>query len=103
MASVTGKVHPLVILNISDHHTRSKFSNQTQVIGALMGVQTERTIQINNTFEIPLLGMYIQQGHKIDSEFFTKKQEQYKQVFPELDFIGWYSTEALDIAIHHQV
>jgi predicted NUDIX family NTP pyrophosphohydrolase len=33
----------------------------------------------------------------IDKDFFTTKQDLYKQVFPELDFIGWYTTAERNI------
>jgi COP9 signalosome complex subunit 6 len=50
------KLHPLVLLNVSDHHTRSKMihNQNMQSIGALMGTQQGRVIHLRNSFEIPL-------------------------------------------------
>jgi COP9 signalosome complex subunit 6 len=92
------KLHPLVLLNISDHHTRSKLIHDqvVQSVGALMGVQQGRIIQLNNSFEIPLT------KDGIDKEFIVKKLELYKQVFPELDFMGWYTTAETDLNSFNQ-
>jgi COP9 signalosome complex subunit 6 len=79
----------LVILNISDHHTRVKSQNNNtsvQVYGALIGVQNGRGIEIFNSFEIPVANKLL------DHTYFLMKQDQYKQVFPKFEFLGWYST-----------
>lgn len=48
--------HPLPILNVSEHFTRSRIQNPDQlpqqVYGALLGTQSGRDIEIQNTFEI---------------------------------------------------
>lgn len=47
------KLHPLVIINISDHFTRAKIrDNATRVFGALLGVQEGRNVEIFNSFEL---------------------------------------------------
>ena len=50
-------VHPLVIMNISDHYTREKVKqgskSNPRVIGILMGVQKGRDIEIFNSFPVP--------------------------------------------------
>jgi len=43
----------------------------------------------------------------IDKDFYTIREEQFKQVFQDLDFLGWYSTgdapNSSDIAVHKQI
>lgn len=88
------KLHPLVLINISDHHTRMKANapdgKGERVLGCLLGTQTGRTVDISNSFE---LKYSIQsEGVVIDEAFRKKKQEQYLQVFPKLYVVGWYAT-----------
>lgn len=72
-----------------------------RVIGAILGNQNGREIEIMNSFEIPI------NANTVDKVFFLQKQEQYKQVFPKLEFLGWYSTggdlDEADNHIHNQV
>jgi len=97
-----------VIINISDHFTRAKVESTTtpppRVIGALLGTQNGRNIEISNSFE--LVYHTIQGAIVIDTDYLKSKQEQFKKVFPTNDFLGWYSTgnavHQNDIAIHKQ-
>jgi len=98
-------LHPLPILNISEHLTRMKLqtrSNLPFVVGALLGTQNGREVEIVNSFELAMEG----DGVTIDSGFFVARKEQYKQVFPSLEFIGWYTVAphptAQHIALHEQ-
>ncbi|KAJ3268074.1 COP9 signalosome complex subunit 6 [Borealophlyctis nickersoniae] len=102
-------LHPLVIMNISDQHTRTRVQNQnsgtpTQVLGALVGVQTGRELEIFDSYELPYT--VIDGNCVIDKTYFLNKQEQFRQVFPNYDFLGWYSTglkpTAREIHIHQQ-
>jgi COP9 signalosome complex subunit 6 len=88
------KLHPLVLMNISDHLTRSRLlhGETAHIVGALMGSQEGRTIQLTNSHEVPL-----ESSDRIDKEFFIKKQALYKQVFPELEFQGWYTSQDCEI------
>ena len=54
-SGLTFKLHPLVILNISDHHTRVKAQRNgmaMRVLGCVLGIQTGRTVEIFNSFEL---------------------------------------------------
>lgn len=107
--SVTVQLHPLVIMNISEHWTRirAQEGRALQVIGALIGKQAGRSIEVMNSFEL----LYAQNGDTgeivIDSEYYYTKEEQFKQVFKDLDFLGWYTTGGApnesDIKIHRQM
>jgi len=86
-------LHPLVLINMSDHWIRTRVQNNVdnpRVIGALLGIQTGRNIEIMNSFE--LVYDVVDKRIVIDSKYLTPKQEQFKKVFPTYDFLGWYST-----------
>ncbi|KAK7921906.1 hypothetical protein WMY93_008808 [Mugilogobius chulae] len=105
--SVSVALHPLVILNISDHwiRIRSQEGRPMQVIGALIGKQEGRNIEVMNSFE--LLSHTIDDRVHIDKEYYYTKEEQFKQVFKEMEFLGWYTTggppDSSDIHIHKQL
>lgn len=111
VASVTGgsvvvALHPLVIMNISEHWTRIRAQGRVvQVLGALIGKQQGRNIEIMNSFE--LVFHQIDNEVLIDREYYNIKEDQFKQVFSDLDFLGWYNigeevTES-DIKLHQQI
>ncbi|XP_021726325.1 COP9 signalosome complex subunit 6a-like [Chenopodium quinoa] len=112
-SGLTFKLHPLVILNISDHFTRVKSQLQhpthsnsgepsppPRVYGCVIGVQKGRTVEIFNSFEL----LYDSATHSLDRGFLEKKQELYKKVFPNFYILGWYSTgidaQESDMHIH---
>jgi len=86
-------LHPLVLINMSDHWIRTRVQNNVEnprVIGALLGLQTGRNIEIMNSFE--LVYDVVDKRIIIEPKYLTSKQEQFKKVFPTYDFLGWYST-----------
>ncbi|GAA5798105.1 COP9 signalosome subunit 6 [Helicostylum pulchrum] len=103
-------VHPLVLLNISDHYTRTKLQTPAAIdngrmYGALLASQSGRDIDIINSFDLPL-SVNGKDNVQLDKKFLLYKLEQLKQVFPTLDFMGWYSlgpkpTES-DLKLHEQ-
>ncbi|CAI0396963.1 unnamed protein product [Linum tenue] len=121
-SGLTFKLHPLVMVNISDHYTRVKSqmnppvtstscSNTNgngngapapppRVYGCVIGVQRGRTVEIFNSFEL----LYDSATDSLDRAFLLKKQELYKKVFPNFYVLGWYSTgsdaEESDMHIH---
>lgn len=108
-ASVAIHLHPLVVMNISEHWTRVRAQeNQSrQVIGALIGKQTGRKIEVMNSFELIYSKDTESDEIIINTEYYYTKAEQFKQVFKDLDFLGWYTTggppNESDIKIHHQM
>jgi len=104
--SVTVSLHPLVILNISEHWTRIRAQEgKLQVIGALIGQHKGRHLEIMNSFELvysEIEGMTV-----IDKDYYKTKEEQFKQVFQDMDFLGWYTTgdmpTPMDIHIQRQI
>lgn len=105
--SVSISLHPLVIMNISEHWTRvrSQEGKPKQVIGALIGKQKGRNIEVMNSFELNF--DTIDSQIVIDMEYYNTKEEQFKQVFSEMDFLGWYTTgdspTGSDIHVHRQI
>lgn len=105
--SVTCSLHPLVIMNISDHWTRIRAQNgfKSQVYGALIGKQKGRNIEVMNSFELK----FDLKGDEVTilMDYYNTKEEQYKQVFSDLDFLGWYTTGTVPsekhIKIHSQI
>jgi len=104
--SVNVALHPLVIMNISEHWTRVKAQEgkPMQVLGAVIGQQKGRKIEIMNSIE--LLFDIVEGEIVIDMSYYELKEGQFKQVFSEMDFLGWYSTgdgaSESDIKIHKQ-
>ncbi|XP_051203358.1 COP9 signalosome complex subunit 6 [Lolium perenne] len=126
-SGLTFKLHPLVIVNVSDHYTRVKaqaaFSAEPasagkaqascsadapssepavppRVFGCVIGVQRGRTVEIFNSFELvidPVTGT-------LERAFLEKKLELYKKVFPDFYVLGWYSTgsdvQDTDMLVH---
>lgn len=107
VGSVSVSLHPLVLMNISEHWTRIRAQEGTpqQVVGALIGKQKGRNIEIMNSFE--LVFTVIEGDIIIDREYYTTKETQFKQVFSDMDFLGWYTTgdspDNKDIKIHRQI
>merc|ERR1740124_1993399 len=106
-ATVSVSLHPLVIMNISEHWTRTKAQEgrPAPVYGALIGKQNGRDIELMNSFELDY--NVIEGCVVIDRDYYNTKEEQFKQVFSDMDFLGWYSTgdqpSAVDIAVHRQI
>lgn len=95
-ASVTVSLHPLVIMNISEHWTRIRaqkgFKQQGKnifiifryslyiwfflVIGALIGKQTGRHIEVMNSFELRF--EIVDQTIIINQDYYNTKEQQCK-------------------------
>jgi COP9 signalosome complex subunit 6 len=75
-SGLTFQLHPLALINVSDHHTRVKAQTGvvSRVIGGLLGIQTGRNVEITNSFELVTTGS----GHDvaIDIAYLITKQEQ---------------------------
>ena len=105
--SVTVSLHPLVIMNISEHWTRFKvqYGSPEKVFGAIIGKQKGRNIEIMNSFELDYT--MVEDKVVINRDYYNMKEEQFKQVFSDMDFLGWYSTgdhpSKVDAEVHKQV
>lgn len=105
--SISVLLHPLVVMNISEHWTRvrAQEGKAQQVIGALIGKQKGRSLEIMNSFE--LVFTHVEGSIIIDRDYYNTKEEQFKQVFSDMDFLGWYTTgdapNESDIHVHKQI
>jgi len=71
------------------------------VFGALFGTQKGREIEISNSFEMLMLSL---DGiPTIDQDYFAQKTAQFKEVFPSLELLGWYSTVSTLSPMHYIV
>ncbi|GAA5826308.1 hypothetical protein JCM5353_003787 [Sporobolomyces roseus] len=89
-------LHPLPLLNISDHYTRQSLNHSNpsiRVVGGLLGTQQGRQIDIINSFELALLEPPSNSPDQLnlDHTYFTTRRDQFRQVFPTFDFLGWYT------------
>ncbi|XP_057373740.1 COP9 signalosome complex subunit 6-like [Daphnia carinata] len=104
--SISVLLHPLVVMNISEHWTRvrAQEGKAQQVIGALIGKQKGRSLEIMNSFELVFT---VIDNIVIDRDYYNTKEEQFKQVFSDMDFLGWYTTgdtpNESDIHVHKQI
>lgn len=103
---ITIRLHPLPIINMSEHLVRSSVQpmggKSNRIAGALLGNHLGREVEIHTTFEL-LIG----EEDRIDQEYLRSRQAQFKQVFPTFDLLGWYSSGSIplpqDMAIHRQL
>jgi COP9 signalosome complex subunit 6 len=112
-------LHPLVIINISDHFNRfaamkifghpnpvpagdsssavlTDLDGNIRVIGILLGNQDGRTVEIRHSFELPARTLSFSDAGiptvDVDLEFLQVRIDQYKQIFPNYHVVGWYTT-----------
>jgi len=87
-------VHPLVLLSVADHHSRSVSRNtQRRVVGVLLGQDNGKTINVANSFAIPF-----EEDEKdsktwfLDHNYIEGMYEMFKKVNARERMIGWYHT-----------
>ena len=80
------KLHPLVLINISDHYTREKcrpegsplYTGAQRVAGVLFGVQQGNTVDIYESFEMLYTRDSTSGILKFDDELLQRKKAQCK-------------------------
>ena len=97
---------PLLFLLSSEYfRTKAQNSRPIPVYGALIGKQNGRDIELMNSFELDT--QVIEGTVVIDMDYYKTKEEQFKQVFSDMDFLGWYCTgdspSPMDITVHQQI
>ena len=78
------KLHPLVLINISEHYTREKcrpqgsplYTGSERVAGVLFGVQRGNTVDIYESFEMLFATDYTTGVLKFDEGFLQRKKAQ---------------------------
>ena len=98
-------LHPLVVINISDHYTRARAqaavapapgggaasSTPPCVYGAVLGEQVGRRVELANSFELKV-AKAPNGTDVIDMEYLRMRLDQYKKTYPKYDMLGWYCT-----------
>jgi len=110
------RLHPLVVLHIADQYTRTiQQSGQGRVMGALMGSQVGRVVNIVDALDIAFdFGGVEKTPDLKDSVKFTEALKTldedvklFKTTFPAYEVLGWYTTasgvEPVHGAIHKQM
>lgn len=86
-------LHPLTLLNISDHKTRLavRAAPGTPVVasGVLLGCYSS-TLEVHTSFACPTT---VSDAVCFDLEFLKQLRDQFAQVFPQYEPVGWYSTD----------
>ncbi|XP_044460628.1 eukaryotic translation initiation factor 3 subunit F-like [Mangifera indica] len=89
-ASVTAKVHPLVIFNICDCYVRRP-DQAERVIGTLLGsVLPDGTVDIRNSYVVPHNEFSDQVA--LDIEYHHTMLKSHLKVNPQEVIVGWFST-----------
>ncbi|CAD7963054.1 unnamed protein product [Amoebophrya sp. A25] len=109
--ATTAKVHPLVLLNVSDHMTRK---SETEVVGVLLGAYAaddSRVVEVLNSFEVKTedaepgtTGSRMKHDpessplQRLDHAYLQQRLRQYAEVFPRMEMMGYYIGLGNDVA-----
>eukprot|EP00388_Colpodella_angusta_P015163 GDKJ01037636.1.p1 GENE.GDKJ01037636.1~~GDKJ01037636.1.p1 ORF type:complete len:302 (+),score=66.40 GDKJ01037636.1:54-959(+) len=87
-------LHPLALLSIADHKIRAQMNlvDIEDVVGMLLGKKSESSIEIFHTFDV----LSENNSAKLDGEFLKTRAAQYKEIYPNMDVVGWYATTSFD-------
>ncbi|KAJ5775335.1 uncharacterized protein N7511_000346 [Penicillium nucicola] len=103
------QLHPLVLLTISDQITRHAARQQRgPIIGGLLGQQNGREITLEHAFECPVT-CGLNNETILPAAWFEERLQQFKDVHPLLDLVGWWSTApstgpvAAQLPLHRQI
>ncbi|ULT96253.1 hypothetical protein L5515_011797 [Caenorhabditis briggsae] len=86
-------LHPLVIMQMSEHYSRTKVqqgANVKKVYGAVLGKQNGRQVEAVNSFVLKAETEEMTNQATFSAEHLLLRAEQYLEVFPELQVIGLY-------------
>jgi len=97
-------------MNIADHQARQvaeigKYDpkNPPRVLGAVFGIQINQRVEIMSSVELPY-SFDEEKQIRINDDSFAEDQDLYKQIYPEHELLGWYSTssqiEPVDMPFH---
>ncbi|KAJ7502716.1 maintenance of mitochondrial structure and function-domain-containing protein [Mycena galericulata] len=94
LQNTTVVVHPLVLLSVADHHARSvSRTSHKRVIGALLGQDNGKIINVANSFGIPF-----EEDDKdskswfLDHNYVQEMYDMFRKVNAKERLIGWYHT-----------
>ncbi|EGT48012.1 hypothetical protein CAEBREN_11967 [Caenorhabditis brenneri] len=86
-------LHPLVIMQMSEHYSRTKVQQGPEVrkvFGAILGKQNGRQVEALNSFVLKMELEEMSNTTTFNMEHLLLRAEQYLEVFPELQVVGLY-------------
>ena len=120
-AGITYQLHPRVLFKVSDAYTRIRVGASTSTagrgegtpaameieqagvasaassapcytaVGCLLGEQQGRVVEIVNSFDMPSMDF--------DWAIFQRKMDLFKEMYPNIDVVGWYVTMPKDATL----
>ncbi|EPQ30236.1 uncharacterized protein PFL1_02352 [Pseudozyma flocculosa PF-1] len=95
LSSTNVIVHPLVLLSVTDHASRSASGSRKRVVGVLLGQELNggKTINVANSFAVPF-----EEDERdpktwfLDHDYITGMMEMFKKVNAREKMVGWYHT-----------
>ncbi|KAH3757715.1 Mov34/MPN/PAD-1 family protein [Pelomyxa schiedti] len=83
-------VHPVVIFNILEHHSRRKVEEaNSRAVGTLLGTTTGNVVEVYDCFPVPHTE---EEAVEIFKDFHLAMLELHKRVSPKRTVVGWYAT-----------
>ncbi|PWN96358.1 Mov34-domain-containing protein [Tilletiopsis washingtonensis] len=97
LSAIQVQVHPLVLLSVTDHASRSATGARKRVLGVLLGQDNGASINVANSFAVPFEedegGA---DGAKstwfLDHDYIESMMEMSKKVTAREKMVGWYHT-----------
>ncbi|PWN48334.1 putative RPN8-26S proteasome regulatory subunit [Violaceomyces palustris] len=88
-------VHPLVLLSVTDHASRSASGSRKRVLGVLLGQELKggKTINVANSFAVPF-----EEDERdpktwfLDHDYIQSMNDMFKKVNAREKMVGWYHT-----------
>ncbi|CCF54699.1 hypothetical protein NDA11_001866 [Ustilago hordei] len=93
LSSTNVIIHPLVLLSVTDHASRSASGSRKRVVGILLGQDNGKTINAANSFAVPF-----EEDERdaktwfLDHDYITGMMEMFKKVNAREKMVGWYHT-----------
>ncbi|KAJ9477615.1 26S proteasome regulatory subunit RPN8 [Pseudozyma hubeiensis] len=95
LSSTNVIIHPLVLLSVTDHASRSASGSRKRVVGVLLGQELNngKTINVANSFAVPF-----EEDERdaktwfLDHDYITGMMEMFKKVNAREKMVGWYHT-----------
>lgn len=85
-------------MNIADHQARCVAESASynpsappRVLGAIFGIQLNNRVEVMSSLEAPY-SFDEEKQIRIDDDTFAEDTDLYKQIYPEHECLGWYST-----------
>lgn len=98
-------IHPLVLLGISDHQTRS--NKEERVVGMLMGHSKNGIVDVMSSIAIPFEENIEENLFYLDQSYLEEIKQMVTRVNQKEVFVGWYSTspqiQPNDVQIHEMM